>query len=155
MDIRAIELQHVFNSTFELRSRIAFWLDSLEQRKRLEGTERNNSKMQLTKYSSIKCSKDSKKINDRSGTLWETVTRDTERDDTTGLTPRSGRAGSKYRHKKSWRVLWEKVWGFLLLRCLIRPNLSHEQERSFLFSKVDLLNRTDPGEAVRNVEYMM
>ena len=56
-------------STFELRSRIAFRLDSLEQRKRLERIERSNSKMQLTKYSSIKCSKDSKKINDRSGAL--------------------------------------------------------------------------------------
>jgi hypothetical protein len=43
-------------------------LDSLEQRKRLERIERSNSKMQLTKYSSIKYSKDSKKINDRSGT---------------------------------------------------------------------------------------
>jgi hypothetical protein len=32
-------------------------LDSLEQRKRLERIERSNSKMQLTKYSSIKCSK--------------------------------------------------------------------------------------------------
>jgi hypothetical protein len=44
-------------------------LDSLEQRKRLERIERSNSKMQLTKYSSIKCSKDSKKINDRSGKI--------------------------------------------------------------------------------------
>ncbi len=31
----------------------------------------------------------------------------------------------------------------------------HEKQRSFLFSRVDLLNRTDPGEAVRNVEYML
>jgi len=44
---------------------------------------------------------------------------------------------------------------FLLLRCLIRPSLRHEKQRSFLFSRVDLLNRTDPGEAVRNVEYML
>jgi hypothetical protein len=42
-----------------------------------------------------------------------------------------------------------------ILRCLIRPSLRHEKHRSFLFSRVDLLNRTDPGEAVRNVEYML
>ncbi len=42
-----------------------------------------------------------------------------------------------------------------LLRCLIRPSLRHEKQRSFLFTRVDLLNRTDPSEAVRNVEYMM
>jgi hypothetical protein len=33
--------------------------------------------------------------------------------------------------------------------------LRHEKHRSFFFSRLDLLNRTDPGEAVRNVEYMM
>ncbi len=38
-----------------------------------------------------------------------------------------------------------------LLRCLIRPSLRHEKQRSFLFSRLDLLNRTDPGEEVRNV----
>jgi len=38
---------------------------------------------------------------------------------------------------------------------LIRPSLRHEKQRSFLFSRVDLLNRTDPDEAVRNVEYML
>ena len=43
----------------------------------------------------------------------------------------------------------------MLLRCLIRPSLRHEKQRSFLFSRVDLLNRTDPGEAVRNDEYML
>jgi hypothetical protein len=43
----------------------------------------------------------------------------------------------------------------LLLRCLIRPSLRHEKQRSFLFNRVDLLNRTDPDEVVRNVEYMM
>ncbi len=42
-----------------------------------------------------------------------------------------------------------------LLRCLIRPSLRHEKHRSFLFSRLDLLNRTDPGEAVRNVEYIL
>jgi hypothetical protein len=42
-----------------------------------------------------------------------------------------------------------------LLRCLIRPRLRHEKHRSFLFSRLDLLNRTDPGEAVRNVEYIL
>ena len=42
-----------------------------------------------------------------------------------------------------------------LLRCLIMPSLRHEKHRSFLFSRLDLLNRTDPDETVRNVEYMM
>ena len=42
-----------------------------------------------------------------------------------------------------------------LLRCLIRPSLRHEKQRSFLFSRLDLLNRTDPGETVRNVEYIL
>jgi hypothetical protein len=42
-----------------------------------------------------------------------------------------------------------------LLRCLIRTSLRHEKHGSFLFSRLDLLNRTDPGEAVRNVEYML
>ena len=42
-----------------------------------------------------------------------------------------------------------------LLRCLIRPSLRHENHRSFLFSRLDLLNGTDPGEAVRNVGYML
>jgi hypothetical protein len=45
--------------------------------------------------------------------------------------------------------------GLLLLRCLIRPTLRHEKQRSFLFNRLDLLNRTDPGEAVRNDEYML
>ena len=35
------------------------------------------------------------------------------------------------------------------LRCLIRPSLSHEKHRSFLFSRLDLVKRTDPDEAVR------
>ncbi len=30
-----------------------------------------------------------------------------------------------------------------------------ESRDTFLFSRADLLNRTDPGEAVRNVEYML
>jgi hypothetical protein len=47
------------------------------------------------------------------------------------------------------------IKALLLLRCLIRPSLRHEKQRSFLFSRVDLLNRTDPGEVVRNVEYML
>jgi hypothetical protein len=38
---------------------------------------------------------------------------------------------------------------------LIRPSLRLEKHRSFLLSRVDLLNRTDPGEAVTNVEYMV
>ena len=52
-------------------------------------------------------------------------------------------------------TLRKGVKGSELLRCLIRPSLRHEKQRSFLFSRVDLLNRTDPGEAVRNVEYML
>ncbi len=42
-----------------------------------------------------------------------------------------------------------------LLRCLIRTSLRHEQYRSILFSRLDLLKRTDPGETVRNVEYIL
>jgi hypothetical protein len=38
---------------------------------------------------------------------------------------------------------------------LIRPSLSHEKYKSFLFNRLDLLKRTDPGEEVRNVEYML
>ncbi len=37
----------------------------------------------------------------------------------------------------------------------ISPSLTHEKRRSFLFSRLDLLNRTDPDETVRNVEYML
>ena len=35
------------------------------------------------------------------------------------------------------------------------PSLRHEKRRSFLFSRLDLLNSTDPDEVVRNVEYML
>jgi hypothetical protein len=31
----------------------------------------------------------------------------------------------------------------------------NEKDRSFLFCRLDLLSRTDPGESIRNVEYMM
>jgi hypothetical protein len=41
-----------------------------------------------------------------------------------------------------------------LLRCLIRASLRNEKHRSFLFSGLDLRNRTDPGEAVRNCFYL-
>ncbi len=51
--------------------------------------------------------------------------------------------------------LEERCEDLKLLRCLIRPSLRHEKQRSFLFSRLDLLNRTDPDEAVRNVEYML
>jgi hypothetical protein len=37
-----------------------------------------------------------------------------------------------------------------LLRCLIRPSLRHDKHRSFLLNRLDLVNRTDPGKAVRN-----
>jgi hypothetical protein len=79
-----------------------------------------------------------------------------ERDDATGRTPRSGRAGSKYRHKKRGETLRKRCEALSFYDAfLIRPSLWHEKQRSFLFSRVDLLNRTDPGEAVRNVEYML
>ena len=42
-----------------------------------------------------------------------------------------------------------------LVRFLIRTTLRHENRRSFLFSRLDQVNRTDPEEVVRNVEYMM
>ncbi len=57
--------------------------------------------------------------------------------------------------KKSWQALEKRCEDLKLLRCLIRPSLRHENQRSFVFSRLDLLNRTDPGEAVRNVEYML
>jgi hypothetical protein len=37
----------------------------------------------------------------------------------------------------------------------MRSTLSHEKEISFLFNRLDLVNRTDPGEEVRNVEYIL
>ena len=37
----------------------------------------------------------------------------------------------------------------------IEASLRHEKHRSFLFSRFDLLNRTDPGEEIRKVEYML
>ena len=85
------------------------------------------------------------------------MNRDAERDDATGRTPRSGRVGSNYHHEKIVAKFEKKgVNALLLLRCLIRPTYPEAREaRSFLFSRVDLLNRTDPAEAVRNVEYMM
>ncbi len=42
-----------------------------------------------------------------------------------------------------------------LLRCLISPSPRHEKHRSFLFSRLDLLNRTDPDETVKNFEYIL
>ena len=53
------------------------------------------------------------------------------------------------------RHLRKGVRIFKLLRCLIRPSLRHKKHRSFLFNRVDLLNRTDLGEAVRNADYSM
>jgi hypothetical protein len=56
--------------------------------------------------------------------------------------------------KKSWQHLRKRCEDLKLLRSsLVRPSLRHEKKRSFLFSRLDLLKRTDPGEAVRNVEY--
>ncbi len=46
----------------------------------------------------------------------------------------------------------ERCEDLKILRCL---SLRHEKHRSFLFSRLDLLNRTDPVETVRNVECML
>ena len=84
------------------------------------------------------------------------MNRDAERDDAIKRTPRCGRAVSKYLTRENRaKTLRKGVRGSELLRCLIRPSLRHEKHRSFLFSRVDLLNRTDPDETVRNVEYML
>jgi hypothetical protein len=56
---------------------------------------------------------------------------------------------------KSSQALEKRCEDFRLLLCLIRHSLRHEKQRAFVFSRLDLLNRTDPGEAVRNVEYML
>jgi hypothetical protein len=56
---------------------------------------------------------------------------------------------------ESWQTWAERCEDLKLLRCLIRPSLRHEKHRSFLFSRLDLLKRTDPGEAVRNADYIM
>ena len=56
---------------------------------------------------------------------------------------------------KSWNYLRTRCEDLELLRCLIRPRLRHEKHRSFLLCRIDLLNRTDPDEEVKNVEYMM
>ena len=36
-----------------------------------------------------------------------------------------------------------------------KPSLRDEKHRSFLFSRLDLVNRTAPGESVRNADYNM
>jgi len=59
---------------------------------------------------------------------------------------------------KSWQALEKRCEDLKLLQCLIRPSgpsLRHEKRRSFLFTRLDLLNRTDPDEAVRNADYSM
>ncbi len=57
--------------------------------------------------------------------------------------------------RKTLQTLEKSSEDLGLLRCLIRPNLRNEKERSFLFNRLDLLNKTDPDEEVRNIEYMM
>jgi hypothetical protein len=79
------------------------------------------------------------------------VTRDAERDDATKRSPSCGRAGSSAWHENRGKHLRKGVRILRLLRRLTRPILWHEKLRSFLFSRLDLLNRTDPGEADRNV----
>ncbi len=58
-------------------------------------------------------------------------------------------------HENRGKSLEKRCEDLKLLRSLIRPSLRHEKQRSFLFTRLDLVNRTDPGEAVRNVEYML
>ncbi len=62
---------------------------------------------------------------------------------------------SKKCHEKRGKSLEKRCEDLKLLRCLVRLSLRHEKQRSFLFGRLDLLNRTDPGEAVRNVDYML
>jgi hypothetical protein len=83
------------------------------------------------------------------------VTRDAERDYAIRRAPRCGRTDSSGDTTKSCQSLEERCEDLKLLRCLIRPSRMHEKHRSFLFSNLDLLKRTDPDETVRNVEYMM
>ena len=52
------------------------------------------------------------------------------------------------------RPLEKRCEDLKLLRYLMRPSLRHEKHRYFLFSRLDLLNRTEPDETVRNVENM-
>ena len=70
-------------------------------------------------------------------------------------TPRCGRVGSSECHENRGKSLEKRCEDLKLLRCLMRPSLRYEKQRCFLFSRIDLINRTDPDEVVRNVEYMM
>ncbi len=83
------------------------------------------------------------------------LNRDAERDDTTRRTPWCGQAASRVTRCESCQTWEERCEDLKFLRCLLRPSLSYEKHRSFLFSRLELLNRTDPDEVVRNVEYMM
>ena len=69
----------------------------------------------------------------------------------------SKRTGSKDRHEKVVaKTLRKRCEAFCFYDALEGlPSLRHEKQRSFLFSRADLLNRTDPDETVRNVEYML
>ncbi len=67
----------------------------------------------------------------------------------------SGRAGSSECHENRGKHLRKGVRILSFYDALIRPSLRHEKQRSFLFSRLDLPNRADPDEAVRNVEYML
>jgi hypothetical protein len=80
---------------------------------------------------------------------------DTERDDNIKHTQRCGRTDSRVTRQNRVNTCEERCEDFKLLRCLIRPNLRHKNHRSFLFSRLDLLNRTDPDETVRNADYIM
>ena len=78
------------------------------------------------------------------------MNRDAERDDSIRRTQsEGGRVLVVTRHNRD-NYLRKRCEDLKLLRCLIRPSLRHEKHRSFLFNRVDLVNRTDPGEAVRN-----
>ena len=56
---------------------------------------------------------------------------------------------------KTWQTLEKSCEDLKLLRYLISPSLRHEKQRTFLFIRLDLLNRTDPDETVRKVEYIL
>ena len=81
------------------------------------------------------------------------MNRDAERDDAIRRTPRCVRAGGRalvVTRQNRVNPLEKRCEDLKLLRCLIRPSLRHEKHRSFLFSRLDLLKRTDPGKANKN-----
>ena len=84
---------------------------------------------------------------------WETVTKDTERADVMYHTPKWVRSVFSGWHENRDKHLRKGVR--ILNFYIIYTSLSYEKKRSFLFTRLDLLNRTDLDETVRNVEYML